>query len=134
MKKYLFASLLLSSLAFADQGYEVYKKNCLQCHAELLTRDETASKIDTLKAPPMNEVSNRLKENIIIADKNEEIKERVVTAFIKDYVKNPQFFYSMCHSRAIDRFGVMPAITHLKEDELQAVATWIYERYEDVKF
>ena len=106
----------------------------MKCHAELLTREETAVNIHNLKAPPMNEVSNRLKENIIITDHNEEVKERVVVAFIKDYIQNPQFQDTMCHPQAVENFGVMPAITHLKPDELQAVAEWIYERYEDVKF
>ena len=135
MNKYLLTSLfLLSSVAFADQGYEVYKNNCMKCHVELLTKQEAMANMHNLKAPPMNEVSNRLKENIIIADPNEEVKERVVVAFIKDYIQNPQFQDSMCHPRAIEKFGVMPAIKHLKPDELQAVAEWIYERYEDVKF
>ena len=134
MKKYFFTSLLLSSIAFGDQGYDVYKNNCMACHAELLTKKDVMANINNLKAPPMNEVSNRLKENIIIADKNEEVKKRVVIAFIKDYIQEPLIGDTMCHMGAVERFGVMPAITHLKADELQAVAEWIYERYEDVKF
>jgi hypothetical protein len=134
MKTYLVSSLLLSSIAFGDQGYDVYKNNCIMCHAELLTKKEAMSNLNNLKAPPMNEVSNRLKENIIIADKNEEVKKRVVIAFIKDYIQEPLIGDTMCHMGAVEKFGVMPAITHLKADELQAVAEWIYERYEDVKF
>ncbi len=134
MKKYLLTSLLLSSIAFGDQGYEVYKNNCMACHAELLSKKEAMAQLKNLKAPPMNEVSNRLKENIIIADKNEEVKKRVVIAFIKDYIQEPLIGDTMCHAGAVDRFGVMPAITHLTAEELQAVGEWIYERYEEVKF
>ena len=135
MKKYLLSALFLfSSVAFGDQGYEIYKNNCMQCHAELLTKKEAMANLNNLKAPSMNEVSNRLKENIIIADKNEDVKKRVVIAFIKDYIRDPMIGDAMCRPGAVERFGVMPAITHLEEDELQAVAEWIYERYEDIKF
>ncbi len=123
--------LLLSTLAFGADGYDVFKNKCSQCHMEMMSKEETVKKFKTLKAPPMLEVSNRVKENIIIKDDDEDIHRRVVIAFIKDYIDNPSLDYSMCHAMAIERFGIMPSQKgKLDEAEKQAVAEWIYDRYE----
>ncbi|MEA1916396.1 MAG: cytochrome c [Campylobacterota bacterium] len=134
MKKNLILALLFSSLLGVD-GYDVYKKNCASCHAESMSRDEAKRNIKTLKAPPMVEVSNRLKENISISDGDEDVKRRVVIAFIKDYIVNPNIDYSMCHMGALERFDVMPSLKGtISDDEKDAVSTWVYDRYENVKF
>ncbi len=102
---------------------------------EMMSKEETVKKFKTLKAPPMLEVSNRVKENIIIKDDDEDIHRRVVIAFIKDYIDNPSLDYSMCHAMAIERFGIMPSQKgKLDEAEKQAVAEWIYDRYEGHHF
>lgn len=133
--KILWTIFALSSISFAADGYKVYQKQCMQCHVEMMEKSEVLKVLKTLKAPPMVEVSNRLKENIIINDDDEMIKRRVVVAFIKDYIENPSIDYSMCHLGAIDRFGIMPSLKgKLKEDERQAVAEWVYDRYRGVKF
>ncbi|OHD82301.1 MAG: hypothetical protein A3D90_02070 [Sulfuricurvum sp. RIFCSPHIGHO2_02_FULL_43_9] len=122
------------SLYGAD-GYSVYQKNCMQCHVEMMEKKEVIKVLHTLKAPPMVEVSNRLKENIIIADEDEDVKRRVTIAFIKDYIENPSVQYSMCHPMAIEKFGIMPSLKgKLNEDEKQAVAEWIIDRYAKVSF
>lgn len=119
----------------ASDGYSVYKKHCIQCHVEVMEKQEVLKKFKTLKAPPMVEVSNRLKENIIIKEEDDAVKRRVVIAFIKDYIENPNIDYSMCHLGALDRFGVMPSLKgKLTEEERQAVAEWVYDRYNGVAF
>ena len=41
----------------------------------------------------------------------------------------------MCHLGALDRFGVMPSLKgKLTEEERQAVAEWVYDRYNGVAF
>lgn len=122
------------SLYGAD-GYGVYKKQCMQCHVEMMEKKEVIKVLHTLKAPPMVEVSNRLKENIIIADEDEDVKRRVTIAFIKDYIENPSVQYSMCHPMAIEKFGIMPSLKgKLNEEEKQAVAEWIIDRYAKITF
>lgn len=122
------------SLYGAD-GYGVYKKQCMQCHVEMMEKKEVLKVLHTLKAPPMVEVSNRLKENIIIADEDEDVKRRVTIAFIKDYIENPSVQYSMCHPMAIEKFGIMPSLKgKLNEEEKQAVAEWIIDRYAKITF
>ena len=133
--KVLWTILTLSGLLCAADGYKVFQKQCMQCHVEMMEKSEVLKVFKTLKAPPMVEVSNRLKENIRINDDDEMIKRRVVIAFVKDYIDNPSIDYSMCHLGAIDRFGIMPSLKgKLTEEERQAVAEWVYDRYTGVKF
>lgn len=128
--------LLLASVGYLmGDGYSVYQKHCMQCHVEMMEKKEVLQVLHTLKAPPMVEVSNRLKENIIIADEDEDVKRRVTIAFIKDYIENPSVQYSMCHPMAIEKFGIMPSLKgKLKEEEKQAVAEWIIDRYAKITF
>ncbi|MEA2110769.1 MAG: c-type cytochrome [Campylobacterota bacterium] len=127
--------LIAGAVVSAADGYEVYKKHCMSCHVEMISVKETKRTFKTLKAPPMVEVSNKIKENIIVKDDDEDIHRHLVTLFIKDYIENPALDYSMCHAMALERFGVMPSLKgKLNSDEINAVAEWIYDRYEDVKF
>lgn len=135
MQKLLFTTLLLGSTLFGVDGYEVYKKNCSSCHVEMMTKSYALKNFKKLKAPPMVEVSARLKENIIIKDDEEDIHRYLFILFVKDYIQNPQLDYSMCTAGAIETFGVMPSLKgKLRADEKQAVAEWLYDRYENVEF
>ncbi|MEW5832982.1 MAG: cytochrome c [Campylobacterota bacterium] len=129
-------SLAASALvAWGGEGYALYQKHCASCHVEMMEKKEVIRNLHTLKAPPMVEVSHRLKENVQIADEDDDVKRRVIIAFIKDYIENPDIQYSMCHPMAIEKFGIMPSLKgKLSEKERQAVAEWVYDRYEGVKF
>lgn len=125
----------LNAIIMGADGYGVYQKHCSQCHVEIMEKKEVVRVLHTLKAPPMVEVSHRLRENVIISDDDEDVKRRVTTAFIKDYIENPSVQYSMCHPMAIEKFGIMPSLKgKLNEDEKQAVAEWIIDRYKNTKF
>ncbi len=133
--KSIFLVMGISSLLGAGEGYSVYQKHCSQCHVEMMEKQEVLKKLHTLKAPPMVEVANRLRENIIIADEDDDVKRRVTIAFIKDYIENPSVQYSMCHPMAIEKFGIMPSLKgKLSEEERQNVAEWIIDRYKNLKF
>ena len=107
----------------------------MQCHVEIMEKKEVLRVFHTLKAPPMVEVSNRLKENVVISDDDNDVKRRVIIAFIKDYIENPSVQYSMCHPMAIEKFGIMPSLKgKLSEEERQAVAEWVHDRYSGVTF
>ena len=135
--KTLTTLLFLTASLFAADGYKVYQETCKACHVEMITKEETLKVFKTLKAPPMVEVSNQLKSTIIIkgakAD-DEDIHRFTTIAFIKQYLQRPSVDYFMCNAGAVDRFGVMPAQSHLSDEERQAVAEWIYDRYEDIEF
>ena len=107
----------------------------MECHVEMMQAKVALKNLDKLKAPPMVEVSNRLRENIVVKDDDDDVHRYLVTLFIKDYIQNPNLQNSMCHAGALERFGVMPKLKNkLTDVEKQAVAEWIYDRYEDVKF
>lgn len=136
MKKTLL--LLLAPAAFlfgAQNGYGVYKKHCASCHIEMISAAEVRKNLSKMKAPPMVEVANRIKSNIVIADEDEYVHRRVVTLFIREYIQNPQVEYTMCDPMAVEKFGVMPSLKDkLTKEERTAVAEWIYDRYEGVAF
>lgn len=134
MKTLTFLALTTITLLGAD-GYKVYKNNCMKCHVEMMTKTEALKSFKSLKAPPMVEVSNKLKENIRTMDDDSDVKRRVVIAFIKDYIDNPSLQYSMCEPMAIEKFGIMPSLKgKLNEAQKQAVAEWIYDHYEGKTF
>jgi len=127
------------SLMGAEQkvdGEKVFDKACASCHIKMITEEETKKVFKTLKAPPMVEVSGQLKNNIkIVEDIDDEIHRAVVIAFIKDYVMYPHLDKSMCHAMALERFDLMPSMKgKLSEDELNAVAAWVYDFYVGKKF
>lgn len=134
MKSLTFLVLTTITLLGAD-GYKVYKNNCMKCHVEMMSKTEALKSFKSLKAPPMVEVSNKLKDNIRTMDDDSDVKRRVVIAFIKDYIDNPSVQYSMCEPMAIEKFGIMPSFKgKLNEKDKQAVAEWIYDRYEGKTF
>ena len=134
MRSITLAALTAISVMGAD-GYQVYKNNCMKCHTEMMTKPEALKSFKSLKAPPMIEVSNKLKENIQTKDEDLDVKRRVVIAFIKDYIDNPSIQYSMCEPMALEHFGVMPSLKgKLNEKQKQAVAEWIYDHYEGKTF
>ena len=135
MIKPLLVALALVSSLFATDGYEVYKKNCMSCHVEMMTKKEVMKNMKDMKAPPMVEVSNRLKENIKTTDDEDDVNRYLFILFVKDYIINPNLDNSMCHPGALERFGTMPSLKgKVSNEEAQAVAEWLYNRYEDVKF
>ena len=135
MKKIVLGTLLLASSLFATDGYEVYKKNCMSCHIEMMTKKEVMKNLKDMKAPPMVEVSARLKENIKTTDNEDDVNRYLFILFVKDYIINPNLDNSMCHPGALERFGTMPSLKgKVTASEAGAVAEWLYDRYEDVEF
>ena len=132
MKKLLLL-LLLSTSIFAVDGAQVFKKNCTACHFGMITKAEFKKQYMNLKAPPMVMISEKLRGMISIKTENDNAQDlhRFTTiSFIKEYLKHPSWEYYACDNNAYNRFGAMPAQTHLSEDESQAVAEWIYDYFE----
>lgn len=140
--KHLLIVLLLGAVSLmaaeekAVDGEKVFEKACASCHIKMITKPELMKVMKTVKAPPMIEVSNQLKNNIkIVEDIDDEIHRAVVIAFIKDYVLYPHLDKSMCTGAALDRFGLMPSQKgQLSEEELNAVSAWVYDFYVGKKF
>ena len=127
------------SLVAAEQkvdGEKIFEKVCASCHIKMITKEETKKIFKTVKAPPMVEVSNQLKNNIkIVDDIDDEIHRAVVIAFIKDYVIYPHLDKSMCEAMALEKFDLMPSLKgKMSEEELNTVAAWVYDFYVGKKF
>lgn len=135
MRKILFSTLLLGIPLFAIDGYDVYKKNCKSCHIELISKSEVMKNLDKMKAPPMIEVSAHLKKNIKTTDEEEEVDRHLFILFVKDYILHPNLDFSMCNAGALEKFGTMPSLKgKVSSQEAEAVAIWLYDRYEGVEF
>jgi hypothetical protein len=115
-----------------NKGYEVFKRSCSTCHWESATPEQIAKirevvkagKKPPFKAPPMSEVSARVKKFYP--------KEKEFIAFVKDYITNPSKEKGVCMPMAFELFGVMPPIGRtLSEEEKEAVAHWLYHRFTD---
>ena len=134
--RFIFPLFILAySLAAAEPGETVFENHCAKCHVKELGRAETLRRLGTLKAPPMIEVSNRLKSHIMIKGGDEDVHRGVVIAFIKHYVEYPDIMIGMCNPGAMERFGEMPSLKgKLSETEKQAVAEWVYDHFEGKKF
>ncbi len=122
------------SLVAAEQkvdGEQVFEKVCASCHIKMITKEETKKIFKTVKAPPMVEVSNQLKNNIkIVDDIDDDMHRAVVIAFIKDYVIYPHMDKAMCDAMALEKFDLMPSLKgKMSEEELNAVAAWVYDFY-----
>jgi len=108
-------------------GRSIFNQKCASCHRYRLKKYDFGKEKHLLKAPPMNEISRRIKKTIKVDD--EDIHRFVVISFIKEYIKHPSFSYYMCDDTAVARFDVMPPITNLSEKEYQTISEWIYDHY-----
>ncbi len=133
---YFTALMFLASLTFSneliDRGQKVFKRSCSTCHVERVSPEKLARIQEIvksggkppLKAPPMSEVSARVKKFYP--------KEEEFVAFVKDYITNPSREKGVCLPKAYKIFGVMPPIGRaLSEDEKEAVAYWLYHNFKE---
>jgi mono/diheme cytochrome c family protein len=111
-------SLHQRSAADLERGKELFERYCVSCHTT--TRPKDRSK---MVAPAISGVMFHTKERF----KN---KDQAV-AFIVDYVRHPSRDKALCPS--VRRFGVMPAL-NLPEDELRAIAEYLWETYPPAGF
>ena len=120
-------SILTNGLLADKTGKDIFDKRCLSCHRYKVKKYDFGKEKHLLKAPPMNEISRRLKKRIKVDD--EDAHRFVVISFIKEYIKHPSFDYYMCDDTAVVRFNIMPPINDLSEQEYQTVSEWIYDHY-----
>lgn len=129
--KTLLVLLSLASRVLSSEGELLYDTYCLECHSKnKLTLEKLKSDRDKFRAPPMNLVIERLKEVIKISVEDEDAKEAVVVAYIKDYIQKPSIDKGLCRVSCYTQFGEMPAISsNLSNEDLHTVASWSYENF-----
>ena len=138
MKRFIQTCLtfaVFSACLSANEGENVYQKKCASCHEAYIPMTklmenfvEQENKLLKLKAPTLNQLSYRLKQQIGDPKGDEEIHRMEVSAFIADYLNNPDKQKTVCLRDVIQYFDTMPSMKgQISEDELASVSEYIYD-------
>jgi len=137
MKKIYFAlPALLLLLGCSDEapknnysGAKLLEQKCQHCH----NLDIPAISFEGEKAPPMMGIVFHLKDFIKVSIPTE--KKAKFVDFVTDYVLNPSLEKSFCDEKSLKIYGLMPSQKGMiTRDELLAVSSHIYERYDQDTF
>ncbi|WP_244191148.1 MULTISPECIES: c-type cytochrome [unclassified Prosthecochloris] len=93
-------------------GKALYERHCRVCHSMAPP---------PAVAPPVRGVAFHYREAF---DTREAAEAHMV-----DFIKRPDSKKAICDPEAIERFGLMPAMT-LPDDELRAVSAWFWDQYD----
>lgn len=129
----LFLFSIISLLG--SEGEKVYQKKCASCHETFIAVEklmenfmEKNNTLLHLKAPTLNQLSFRLKQQIGDPKGDEDMHRMEVGAFISDYLMYPDKQKSVCLTDVIKHFKAMPSMKgQLSEDEIEAVSVFLYE-------
>jgi len=135
MKKVFLLGIFSTLFLFANEGEEVFKDKCASCHNEFVSIEkltenfmESENKLLNLKAPTLNQLSFRLKQQIGDPKGDEDMHRMEVGAFIADYLINPDKQKSVCMADVIKYFDTMPSMKgQIDDEELEAVSEYIYD-------
>lgn len=139
MKIMLLIGLSIATL-FASEGKVLYEKKCASCHQEFISMDSLKKNyldhnntLLKLTAPTVNQLSYRLKQRIGDPKGDNDMHRMEVSAFISDYVYNPDRDKSVCLDDVMMHFKTMPSLKgKVTEDELEEINTFIYEYDEKI--
>ncbi len=139
MKRLVLTVLLAGSSLFAQNGAEVFQAKCIICHKVIDVKARQAKMkslppkerkkammqfVSTLKAPPINKVSARIKHF--------HPKKADFVAFVKNYITHPDAKKALCMPMALKKFGTMPPIgVSMSEAQKDAVASWLYDNFKE---
>ncbi len=116
-------------------GEEIFKSKCSSCHQPFISIDrltqnflEEDNRLLNLKAPTLNQISYRLKQQIGDPKGDEDIHRMEVGAFISDYLLNPSSNKSLCKDDVARFFDTMPSMKgKITQDEIDEVVEYIYD-------
>lgn len=125
----------MSLCLHAQSGEEIYKTKCAYCHEAYIPMSklmenftEHQNRLLKLKAPTLNQLSYRLKQQIGDPKGDEDIHRMEVTAFISDYINHPDKQKTVCLRDVIQYFPTMPSMKgKISEEEVEAVSEYIYD-------
>jgi cytochrome c len=110
-------------------GKMLLEQKCMNCH----NLDMPAKTAPDEPAPPMMAVAFHIKSNM----QNAHISDAKINyvEFIKTYVMQPSLETSFCDKESLQKYGLMPSQKgNLSLDELEAIALYMYEHYDQTKF
>jgi len=125
---------------WANDGKALFTKHCASCHTpfipmlklkeNFLDQNNTLLK---LKAPTLNQLSYRLKQRIGDPKGDEELHRMEVSAFMSDYVYNPNKDKSICLEEVMVHFKTMPSLKgKVSEEELESIGEYLYDFEKEV--
>lgn len=135
IKKVVLLFLLSIISVLGSEGEEVYQKKCASCHEAFISLEklmenfmEKNNTMLQLKAPTLNQISFRLKQQIGDPKGDEDIHRMEVGAFISDYLQNPDKQKSVCLPEVIKYFETMPSMKgQLSDNEIEVVSEFLYD-------
>jgi cytochrome c len=114
-----------SSKSSALDGGALVEAKCSSCH----NLDMPPKTSEDEKAPPLFTVTVHLKDWIEVNNPSE-LKGKFVD-FVKDYAINPSKEKSYCDKKSLESYGLMPSLkSKVTSDELEAIADYIFDRYD----
>jgi len=127
--------MLCSLFALADEGKIQFEKYCVQCHTPFIAmsklKENFLDKNNTLfhlKAPTLNQLSYRLKQQVGDRHGDEDLHRMEVTAFMSDYVIHPDKDKSVCLDDVMQHFKTMPSLKgKVSDDVLEEIGTYLYD-------
>ncbi len=129
LKKIFFFVPLATTMLFSQQtGEEVFKQNCAKCHATVLgiTNDGGYDNSYVTPAPYVDELITKLKEETKTKEK--------FSAFIKEYIENPNKRKTLYGNKGIKKFGLMPSLKGaISDEEKDLLIEYLYNKIENEK-
>jgi len=134
-KKAIIFVMLCSLFALADEGKVLFDKHCVSCHTPFIAmsklKENFLDKNNTLlhlKAPTLNQLSYRLKQQVGDRHGDEDLHRMEVTAFMSDYVIHPDSSKSVCLDDVMQYFQTMSSLKgKVTDDELETIGDYLYD-------
>lgn len=126
---------VVSVMLLANEGKMLFEKHCLSCHTPFIPMSKLKENfldhnntLLNLKAPTLNQLSYRLKQQVGDRHGDEDLHRMEVTAFMSDYVIHPDKDKSVCLDDVMQHFETMPSLKgKVNEDALEAIGTYLYD-------
>jgi len=135
-KTSLFLSIALLFIGCTDSkpkqkfnAQNLLLEKCSSCH----NLDMPPKTSPDEKAPPMMAVTFHIRDFMKVNNPSE--KKQKFIDFVTDYAINPSAEKSFCDKKSLQDYGVMPSQKgKVSKEELQAIASYMYEHYDPEKF
>ncbi len=109
-------------------GKALVEQKCSSCH----NLDMPPVTSEDEKAPPLFTVTVHLKDWMEVNNPSE-LKNKFIN-FVSDYALNPSKEKSYCDKKSLESYGLMPSLKgKVTEDELKAIASYIFDLYDQKK-
>ncbi len=126
---------VLGVMLLADEGKMLFEKHCVSCHTPFIPMSKLKENfldhnntLLNLKAPTLNQLSYRLKQQVGDRHGDEDLHRMEVTAFMSDYVIHPDKDKSVCLDDVMQYFQTMPSLKgKVSDDELEEIGTYLYD-------